>query len=57
MGFSIYLILIFICLFIIDIFAYVKGKEKKKYLLFIIITTIMILGIIILGYLWMTAPM
>ena len=32
MGFTIYLVLIYLGLFIIDVFAYIKGKENKKYL-------------------------
>ena len=57
MGFTMYLILIYIVLFNIDIFVFIKGKEKKKYLAFKVITTIMIIGILVLGYLWITSPM
>lgn len=57
MGLTTYLILIYIVLFIIDIYAFIKGKEKKKYQVFIIITTIMVIGILVLGYLWISSPM
>ena len=57
MGFTMYLILIYLVLFIADIFAFIKGKENKKYLPFIIITIIMVIGILVLGYLWITSPM
>ena len=34
-----------------------EGKENKKMIPFIVITTIIIISIIILGYLWITSPM
>ena len=57
MGFTMYLMLIYLVLFIADIFAFIKGKENKKWLPFIIITVIMVIGIVVLGYLWITSPM
>ena len=46
-----YLILYLIFL-TIDIFAFMKGKYDKKWLLFIIITLSMIASIIFLVYFW-----
>ena len=57
MGFTMYFMLIYLVLFIADIFAFIKGKENKKWLPFIIITVIMVIGIVVLGYLWITSPM
>ena len=57
MGFTMYLMIIYLVLFIADIFAFIKGKENKKWLPFIIITIIMVIGIVVLGYLWITSPM
>ena len=56
MGFTMYLMLGYLILFIIDIFAFINEKQNKKWLVFIIITSIMIIGIIILGYLWIKLP-
>ena len=47
MGFTLYSTIIYLFLFIADLFAFVKGKENKK----------MIPFIVILGYLWITSPM
>ena len=57
MGFTLYSTIIYLFLFIADLFAFVKGKENKKMIPFIVITTIIIISIIILGYLWITSPM
>ncbi len=57
MGFTIYLAIIYLILFIIDIFAFIRGKKDKKWLAFIIISTIMVIGIVVLLYLWITSPM
>lgn len=57
MGFTTYLILIYIVLFIADIYVFIKSREKKKYLAFIIITTIMLTGILVLCYLWISSSM
>ena len=57
MGFTLYSTIIYLFLFIADLFALVKGKENKKMIPFIVITTIIIISIIILGYLWITSPM
>lgn len=54
MGFTIYLAIIYLILFVIDIYAFRKGKN---WLPFIIITLIMVAGIVILGYLWFTSSM
>ncbi len=57
MGLTFYLIIIYLFLFIVDVFAFIKGKENKKMIPFIAITAIMIVGIIILGCLWLMSPM
>ena len=57
MGFTLYLVVIYLFLFIVDVLAFIKGKGKKQMLPFIIITAIIIVSIIILGYLWITSPM
>ena len=53
MGFTTKLLLVYLALFMIDIAA----LRKKKWILFIPTTVIMVLGIVILGYLWFTSPM
>ena len=57
MSFTMYLMILYLGLLIIDIFAFLKGKENKKWMPFIIITAIMVIGITALGYLWITSPM
>jgi heme/copper-type cytochrome/quinol oxidase subunit 4 len=47
----------YLVLIIADVFAFIKGRKNKKWLPFIIITTIMVLGILVLGYLWISSPM
>ncbi len=57
MSFTMYLMILYLGLLIIDIFAFLKGKENKKWMPFIIITAIMVIGITALVYLWITSPM
>lgn len=57
MSFTIWCLLIYIFLFCMDVVAYKKGKESKIWSPFIAITAIMIIGIALLGYLWITSPM
>ena len=57
MSFTMYLMILHFALLILDIFAFLKGKENKKWMPFIAITTIMVIGIVVLGYLWITSPM
>lgn len=57
MGFTTYLMIMYLVLIIADIFAFIKGRKNKIWVPFIIITTIMVLGIVVLGYLWITSPM
>ena len=57
MSFTMYLMILYLALLILDIFAFLKGKENKKWMLFTAITTIMVIGIVVLGYLWITSPM
>lgn len=57
MSFSMYLMIIYLILFISDIFAFMNGVKSKKWVPFIIITTVMVIGIMILGYLWIISPM
>lgn len=57
MGFITYLMIIYVVLLIAAIIAWIKGKENKKWFAFIIITTIMVTGTVILGYLWITSSM
>ena len=57
MAFTMILLLVYFILFLIDVVAFIYGLIKKKWILFILITVIMVLGIITLGYLWITSPM
>lgn len=57
MGSTMILSLVYLALLIIDVGAYIYGSKKKKWILFVLITAIMILGIVLLGYLWFTSPM
>lgn len=57
MSFTMYLMILYLGLLIIDIFTFLKGKENKKWMPFIAITAIMVIGIAVLGYLWITSPM
>ena len=57
MSFTTWLAILFLMLFVIDIVAFTKGKETKKWVPCIIVSAIMVVGIVILGYLWFTSPM
>ncbi len=57
MGFTMWAAIVYLILFVTDIFAFIKGKENKKWVPCIIITVLMVVGIVILGYLWFTSPM
>lgn len=57
MGFTICLAVTYLVLFVIDIFAFLRGKESNKWKWFIILTTIMIVGVVAIFYLWITSPM
>ena len=57
MGFTMILMIVYFCLFIMDLCAFLYGMKKKKWILFGTISGIMILGIVVLGYLWITSPM
>ena len=57
MGFTMIVLLIYLMLFLIDVVAFIYGLIEKKWILFILITVIMVLGIVTLGYLWVTSPM
>ena len=57
MGFTTYLTAVYLLLFIIDIFAFLKGRKNEKWLPFIIITAIMAAGIVALVCLWIVSPM
>ena len=57
MGFTMILLLVYLILFLLDIVAFILGLKMKKWILFILITVIMISGIVTLGYLWVTSPM
>lgn len=56
MGFTMILLLVYLVLFIIDGFALTLGLRKKKWILFAIISSIIVISIIILGYLWIKLP-
>lgn len=57
MGFTQILLLVYLALFIIDIYAFIYGIKEKKWILPVLITVIMVLGIVSLGYLWLISPM
>lgn len=57
MGFTMYLAIIYFILFVIDVVAFIKGKENSGWAPFMMITVIMVVGIVVLGYLWITSPM
>ena len=57
MGFTTQLAIVYLIFFIIDIIAFIYGKENKKWVPCITVTAFMVVGIVILGYLWFTSPM
>ena len=57
MGFTMIILQIYLILFLSDMVAFIYGLKKKRWILFILITVIMVLGIVTLGYLWVTSPM
>ena len=57
MGFTIKLALAYAVLFVIDIAALLYGLEKNSWIFFFSITAVMVLGIAVLGYMWITSPM
>lgn len=56
MGFTMILLLVYLVLFIIDVFALILGLKKKKWILFSVISSIIVISIIVLGYLWIKLP-
>ena len=57
MGFTTLLMLAYLTLFVLDAAAFVYGRQRKSWLAFALITALMALGIVVLGYLWVTSPM
>lgn len=57
MGATIWLLIIYAILIVLDIIAFVKGRQNKKWIPFMVLTIVIILGIVVLGYLWITSPM
>lgn len=42
---------------VLDIIAFVRGRQDKKWIPFIVFTIIIVAGAVVLGYLWITSPM
>ena len=57
MGFTIGLVILYLILFASDVYAFIQGKEDKKWGPCIIITALIIVGLVILGCLWLASPM
>ena len=57
MGFTTLLMLIYLALLVLDGFAFAAGRRYNNWVGFIAITSVMALGIAVLGYLWVTSPM
>ena len=53
MGFAVWLAIVYVLLIIITVISFAKKKKVAG----IITTAIMVLGIVVLGYLWITSPM
>ena len=53
MGFTAWLAIVYMLLIIITAIAFVRKKKVAGF----ITTAIMVLGIVVLGYLWFTSPM
>ena len=53
MGFTTWLAIVYLLLIVLAAIAFVK----KKKVIGIITTAIMVLGIVVLGYFWVTSPM
>ena len=53
MGFTVWLAIVYMLLIIITAIAFAKKKKAAG----IITTATMVLGIVVLGYLWITSPM
>lgn len=57
MGLTWYLILLYLALLAVDVFAFLKCKKGRKWAPFIMISAIMVIGIVVLGCLWLASPM
>ena len=53
MGFTVWLAIVYVLLMIITAIAFAKKKKVAG----IITAAIMVLGTVVLGYLWITSPM
>ena len=53
MGFTVWLAIVYVLLISITVILF----AKKKIVSGIITTAIMVLGLVVLGYLWITSPM
>ena len=57
MGFTAYLMILYFVLLAIDIAAFINGRKNKKWMPFVIITTVMLAGTAALVWLWIMSPM
>ena len=57
MGVTVKLFIIYIVMFSADIAATYYGRKTKNWLPFSILTFMMMLGIVMIGYLWATSSM
>ena len=56
-GLSSLFSMILLILIITDVFILKSALKTKKWTLFIVITSIIVISILLLGYLWITSPM
>lgn len=53
MGFTMWLMILYIVLIVLTVLSFVKKKKAIG----VFLSLIMVLGIVVLGYLWVTSPM
>ena len=57
MGFTMYLMIFYLISLFIDIIAFIQGRKNKKWMPFVIITTVVLAGTAALACLWIMSPM
>ena len=57
MGFTTKLMIAYLVMLVLDGIALAYGRRERVWPPFIIITAILILSIVVMGYLWVTSPM
>ena len=57
MSLTAYLMILYLISLVIDIIAFIQGRKNKKWMPFVMITTVILAGTAALVCLWLMSPM